>query len=1045
MKTLNNIQQVLFAFCIYFASVFMGNSIQAIDLTPEFAKQIGGDDSVFGSDVVTDPSGYSYVTGSFEGTVDFDPSSGETLLTSAGGRDIFLAKYYSSGALIWVKRMGGNSTQWGRSVALDASGNLYLTGYFYSSFDIDPGAGTTTLASAGEDDIFIAKFSSSGSLLWAKKMGSTAHDAGYSVSTDNSGNVYFGCAFNGTVDFDPATGTTLNLTSAGGDDLAIAKYNSSGNLVWAKRLGNSSNNSDLDIYADATGNVFLCTSLSGTIDFDPNIGTLNLASSGGTDMVMAKYNSVGNVQFAKRIGGTSDDYPTGIKTDASDNIYLTGYFRTTVDFDPNAGTTNLSASGDRDIFFAKYSSTGVLSWARKIGSSGADVSNDIGIDVSGNVYIGGYFSGTADFDPNTLFAFNLSATDRDIFVAKYTSTGNLSWAKRMGATGDDDARAISVSNAGNLVFTGTIAATADFDAGAGTSNVSVSGNLDAYICRYLTSGTFGYANSFSGGSDEIINDMITDASGNIYIVGSFMGTTDFDPSGSFTYLTSSGNLDVFIAKYTSSGNLSWAKRIGSAGSDKANAVALDASGNVFVTGTFNGTVDFDPGIETANISSAWDDVFIAKYSNSGNYVIAKSISGGSNDSGNAIAIDPSGNVIVAGYFQSTADFDTSPATSYSRTSAGASDVFFAKYNGSTLNFIWAQAIGGSGSDYIGDIAINSLGDVCITGSFEYTADFDPGVNPLNITAIGFKDAFVGRYSNSTGSLVWAKRMGGTYDEIGMSIATDASNYVYVTGYFKGVVDFDPNVGTQNLTSAGQTDIFIARYNSSGSYSWAKRIGGSSYEEGTSIKIDGSNNLYVTGFFQSTGVDFDPSGGITTLSSAGGSDVFITRFTSAGTFQYAKNMGGTQTDNGTAIAIGASNSIVVAGKFRGTADMDPGAGSLNLTSESVSDLFIARYTQLGGTAEGKTETLEDELPETETTLSVTVYPNPSAGMFQLNLPALEGETMAQVMTLNGQLVYAETINSYTQTLSLNLQDLAAGMYLLVLQNEGQQITQKLIKQ
>ncbi|MEP0393823.1 MAG: SBBP repeat-containing protein, partial [Nitratireductor sp.] len=182
--------------------------------------------------IEVDSSGNSYVTGYFQGTVDFDPGAGTTNLTSAGVKDVFIAKYNSDGTLDWAKNVGGTSDDVSYSISVDSSGNSYVTGTFQGTADFDPGAGTTNLTSAGNDDAFIAKYDSDGALVWAKNVGGTSDDYGQSIEVDSSGNSYVTGYFQGTADFDPGAGTA-NLTSAGSSDVFLLKLDSDGNLVSA--------------------------------------------------------------------------------------------------------------------------------------------------------------------------------------------------------------------------------------------------------------------------------------------------------------------------------------------------------------------------------------------------------------------------------------------------------------------------------------------------------------------------------------------------------------------------------------------------------------------------------------------------------------------------------------------------------------------------------------------------------------------------------------------------------------------------------------------
>ncbi len=343
----------------------------------QFVSGMGGTSSDIPTSGQVDSSGNSYVAGLFQGTADFDPGAGTTNLTSAGSYDSFIAKYDSSGALVWAKGVGGTGTDIGNAIQVDSSGNSYVTGYFSGTADFDPGAGTTNLTSAGGNDTFIAKYDSSGALVWAKGIGGTSSDIAASMQIDSGGNSYLIGTFQGTADFDPGAGTT-NLTSAGGNDVFIAKYDSTGALVWAKNAGGTDTDQAASVTVDSSGNSYVTGIFTGTADFDPGAGTTNLTSAGETDAYIAKYDSSGALVWAKNVGGTGFDRAASITIDSSGNSHVTGNFTGTADFDPGAGTKNLTSAGDNDIYLLKLDSSGnfvtVASGSGSTGSSGGSSS-----------------------------------------------------------------------------------------------------------------------------------------------------------------------------------------------------------------------------------------------------------------------------------------------------------------------------------------------------------------------------------------------------------------------------------------------------------------------------------------------------------------------------------------------------------------------------------------------------------------------------------------------------------------------------------------------
>ena len=464
-----------------------------------------------------------------------------------------------------------------------------------------------------------------------------------------------------------------------------------------------------------------------------------------------------------------------------------------------------------------------------------------------------------------------------------------------------------------------------------------------------------------------------DSSGNIYTTGIFSGTVDFDPGAGTANLTSAGSWDVFLSKLNSAGELVWVKKFGSTAADQGRAIAVDTLGNVYTTGSFSGTVDFDPGAGTSNLFSGQDAVFVLKLNSAGEFVWAKQL----NESwtsvayGYSIAVDSLGNVYTTGNFRGTVDFDPGAGAS-NLTSAGSTgnvDAFVSKLD-STGAFVWVKQFTGTGNkDEFGySIAVDSSGNVYTTGYFSGTTDFDPdpaGGAVANLTSANGDDVFVSKL-NSTGAFVWVKQFGGTSSEQGRSIAVDSSGNVYTTGYFQGTTDFDPDPAggaVANLTSAIGEDVFVSKLNSTGAFVWVKQFGGTSSEQGRSIAVDSSGNVYTTGFFQGT-ADFDPDpagGAVANLTSAGAWDVFVSKLDATGAFVWAKQFSGTGSfDQGNSIAVDSSGNVYTTGNFRGTVDFDPGAGTANLVSSDgddvfATDVFVSKLSSAGEAVSATTTT------------------------------------------------------------------------------------------
>ncbi len=388
---------------------------------PIWAKFVAGPGNDTNHGVALDGNENVYAAGAYSDTVEFNPGNSAYDLTSEGLTDIFVIKYDGDGNFIWVKSVGGASSDGGYGITTDVSGNIYLTGIYVDTVDFDPGADVSTLTSAGFADVFVLKLDSDGNFLWAKSMGGPGSDYGFDVAVDSSGNVFTTGYFSDTADFDPGIGMS-NLTSLGQGDLFISKLDSDGDFVWAQRMGAESFDAGIKIAVDGLGNLY-------------TVGYLDVGRS--HDIFLGKLDGDGNVLWAHVVGGESYDTGYGLALDDSGNVYYTGDFSSTVDFDPGAGTSNLTSTGDSDIFISKLDSDGNFVWAKNLGGASADSGDGIAVQNDDSLYFIGTFSDTVDFDLAAGTSTLTSAGSLDVFIARLNLTPQIHYVK-WDANGSND-------------------------------------------------------------------------------------------------------------------------------------------------------------------------------------------------------------------------------------------------------------------------------------------------------------------------------------------------------------------------------------------------------------------------------------------------------------------------------------------------------------------------------------------------------------------------------------------------------------------------------
>jgi hypothetical protein len=453
-----------------------------------FAHQFGDASSTsvsggmdVGSAIVHDASGNTYVTGRFEGTIDFDPGAGIANLTALGKTDAFIAKYDANGGYIWAFRLGGtltasSSLDEGVAIAVDGSDNVVVTGNIAGSDDFDPGAGVATLTSASAStELFVAKYTAAGAYVWAFLLRANSPDG---VAIDANDNVLVTGKFTGTTDFDPGAGTASHNSLLG--DPFVAKYSPAGAFAWVAKITPSSkyfgNAADVrGVASDPAGNVYIAGSFQGTV----NIGKGNVKSA-MSDIYLTKFSPTGQCAWAHRIGGSSSEFSTDVVADAS-GVYITGTFSGTVDFNPANGSAN--RTGSSDLFVAKYTLAGAYSWVFAIDCDGG---RDLALGSDGDLYVSGAFTGAVDADPGTGTATltNGTAAVGVSFLGRYTSAGTYVAAFGIDCTNGMSAYGVTVASNDDIFVTGQFRGTADFDPSAATAAQTSSYGSDIFVAGY---------------------------------------------------------------------------------------------------------------------------------------------------------------------------------------------------------------------------------------------------------------------------------------------------------------------------------------------------------------------------------------------------------------------------------------------------------------------------------------------------------------------------------------------------------------------------------
>lgn len=482
-----------------------------------------------------------------------------SLLSSLITFFLFLTLSSPGQDLEWAKQFNTSSFITTDFIQKDAQGNIYSAGTFYGTADFDPGPATYNLTTTpNKTDVFILKQDPLGNFLWVKKFTSNQNEDCNAMILDKFGNIYCAGKLQGTLDADPGPGVfeLSSVTLALDHEGFIVKLNSSGNFIWAKQIGGNYDDRVWSVWADSAGSVYSVGDFRGTVDFNPGPLNFDLTSASGYNaMFIWKLDSAGNFAWAKKFGSSDNENIVAIQGDRFNNLYLTGSHFSSMDADPGPSVYNLPGNGTLSTYIAKLNSTGDFIWAKALTTRGSSSShpNTLKLNSADEVFISGYYSGTLDFDPGMdSLLLTSTSNSRDIFIERLDTDGNYIWTKTINGPGDDRAFGLDFDTDDCLYISGSFQGTADFNPGPTTNNLTSSGSYDGFILKLDPIGNHLWNFQFGGSSgQDRYGYVYLDSLKNIYLSGLFAYTADFNPRPAVTYnLThSTGIQSSFVAKW----------------------------------------------------------------------------------------------------------------------------------------------------------------------------------------------------------------------------------------------------------------------------------------------------------------------------------------------------------------------------------------------------------------------------------------------------------------------------------------------------------------
>ena len=806
----------------------------------EWAKGIGGisSDSI-NSVAVTRDGGY--IVGGYFSSSNIDLGNGVSLANANSYADGMIIKYSSSGEVEWAQGIGGKYDDYIESVAVTSDGGYIVGGCFYSSIDLGNGI---SLTNKGYSNGMVIKYSQDGEVEWAKGIGGISSNSINSVAvTRDGGYIVVGNFYSSSLDLENG----VSLTNKGSADGMIIKYSSNGKVEWAQGIGGT-NEEYIKSVAETSNGGYIVGGYfeSSSIDLGNGISLTNKGYSNG---MVIKYSQDGEVEWAKGIGGTDLDCIRSV-AECRDGSYIVGgnFESTTINLENGISLTN---KGHPDGMVIKYSQDGEVEWAQGIGETGPDYINSVAECNEGGYIVGGDFCSSSIDLGNGISLTNHKEDIYDGMVIKFDKVElpnpTVIEAKGIGGTENEEINSVMETSDGGYIVGGTFQS-GSIDLGKEIALVN-KGNYDGMIIKYSSSREVEWAKGIGGMGGDQINSVAETTDGG-YIVGGEFGSKSIDLGKGIT-LVNKGNLDGMIIKYSTSGEVEWAKGIGGTSGDQINSVVGTIDGGYIVGGFFESSIDLGNGISLANNGSK--DGMLIKYGSSGEVEWTKGIGGTSYDYITSVSETTDGGYMVGGYFESSS---IDLGNGINLVNSGFYDGMVIKYD-SSGEVEWAKGIGGTANDQITSVVETTDGGYIVGGYF-YSDSIDLGngrclVSIQASTLSRYSDGMVIKYG-STGEVEWAHEIGESLYDYVESVAETIDGGYIVGGYFNSSnIDLGNGVVLINEGNLS-TDGMIIKYSSSGEVEWGKRIGGTAYDQITSVVETTDGGYIVGGYFDSSSID-----------------------------------------------------------------------------------------------------------------------------------------------------------------------------------------------
>ncbi|MEP7196158.1 MAG: T9SS type A sorting domain-containing protein [Saprospiraceae bacterium] len=960
--------------------------------------------------IISSKSNELYLIGTIKGKPDFRSLATVPHIEGNGGNDIFIQKRSSPNDVVWTKIIGGQYDEEGIDIQIDPDGNLIALCNFNDEFELSTEEGLKKISSKGEKDILFLKLDVSGRILWAREFGSKYTEISEHLQITQNGLISIAGQANGTIDFDPSNSSLFVSIR----DYFLAYYDLNGDLIRAHNIYLLTYGTVKDVLVDQDQNAYITGQ-----------GALGFHGPYANSCFVQKLDKFGNdIWFKFFDQNDNSNSGNSLIFDNDSNLVIVGTFYKEL---YNIENNNIyTSNGLSDIFLATYDqSNGILLSFQTLGDTLRE-ENPIIIHDKND----GYLIATNDIIGNDKNQIGLKKYYNDYYTYNYSLTQlNKDWTIKNQLLLSNGSsvllNTILLYKNNSFLISGTFNGRFYYNPLNPNQSISSESNADVFIQQLdsdlkenITLDLGG--TSLSDGIDMVIND-----DGSVIHIGNHIGEIETNLGVGNSRLSSRKDVCLFIQKIDANGNRKWIKNIQGTNDVQGLKIHKDPIGDLIITGSFAGEIQFDYSNNFNKSSSIGDqDYFILKLDANGNFKWVKTFGSKLRENIFDSNIDDLGNIYIAGIYSDSIDFDPSNKVNLKIPIGIYYNAFVQKLN-SKGELIWVHSY--DPNVLIWKLEISENDNIILLGNYNNTSDLDPSPIQKLFTSKGQSDIFITKM-NSNGQIDWVKSYGGKGIESGESLKVSNSGEIFITGYFTE----DMSVNNNQLINKGNNDIFIIRVDKAGNLLWSSNIGGASLEQSRGLYLDNSGNYYIYGFaYSSIDLDQGPSEMIYSFSEI--NENFLVKYDQNNklVWVYSPNAKSYKINS---IKFDEDESFFITGSYVNVKNCSFNVNQyFPLYNSSIFNSFLIKANM---NSVGIANSTSRKNP-------IEIFPDPVQDMLNVEISDYSDVLKIEIYNLNGNLILSK-VNPFNKDINLNLNSISSGLYILKIRTKSAEFVKRFCK-